>query len=80
MTQIRAAVAQGDAAALRAAAHALKGSTHHFGAPSAEAAARRLEELGTEQRWEPAAAVLAELEQSLVRLAAELEVFLRETA
>ena len=45
MTQIRLALGRGDARALQAAAHTLKGSVSNFAAPAATAAALRLQRL-----------------------------------
>jgi CheY-like chemotaxis protein/HPt (histidine-containing phosphotransfer) domain-containing protein len=45
MTQIRLALARGDARALQAAAHTLKGSVSNFAAPAATAAALRLQRM-----------------------------------
>jgi HPt (histidine-containing phosphotransfer) domain-containing protein len=62
---IGAAIAASDAAALRHAAHALKGSVANFGATPAVAAARKLEKIGIEGDLSGAAAAFSELTQAL---------------
>ncbi|MCM2305712.1 MAG: response regulator, partial [Elusimicrobia bacterium] len=62
---LRAAAAGGDAAALEALAHALKGSSAALGAKGVERLAARLEALGQEKRVEEAAAIVESLEGEL---------------
>jgi PAS domain S-box-containing protein len=75
LAELRAALAAGDANALSRAAHALKGSTSHFGAETARALAYRLEMLGRDGNLGPAAAPLAELEGQAARLMEEMRTF-----
>ncbi len=70
---IREAVAAGDAAGLRRAAHTLHGSAGVFAAVGIVSLARRLEEVGISGRMEEAPAALAEL-------AAHLDPFLASLA
>jgi HPt (histidine-containing phosphotransfer) domain-containing protein len=65
MTAMRQAVACPDRAALRLAAHTLKGSTHYFGAHRAFELAFRLETVAREGNF-------AEAENALVALEAEM--------
>jgi PAS domain S-box-containing protein len=65
---VRAALARGDTAGLRRAAHTLKGAVGYFGAAAVAAAALRLEELGRAGDLAPAPAALESLEQALSRL------------
>jgi HPt (histidine-containing phosphotransfer) domain-containing protein len=73
MGEVERAVASGDAAGLRFAAHRLKGAVVHFGARRAVEAAQALEELGAAGTIDSAqegcrelAAALKELDGSLV--------------
>jgi two-component system, sensor histidine kinase and response regulator len=69
---VRSAVAQGNADAIRLAAHALKGTLANLAAPDAYTAAETLEALGRAEDIASAPAALAELEHQLERLHAEL--------
>jgi HPt (histidine-containing phosphotransfer) domain-containing protein len=73
LADVKQAVDRGDAAALRRAAHKLKGVVANFGAPAAVAAALRLEEMGLGQDLSGAAAAYDELAAALGRLRPELE-------
>jgi two-component system, sensor histidine kinase and response regulator len=72
VARIRAAVQASDAAALRAAAHALRGAVSNFAAPSATDAARRLQKMGDAGRLEGAPAALEQLERELDALLTSL--------
>jgi HPt (histidine-containing phosphotransfer) domain-containing protein len=65
---IRAALAAGDAPALRAAAHALKGAVANFAAPAAAAAALRLQQLGENSDLSRAPGALSVLAHELQRV------------
>jgi HPt (histidine-containing phosphotransfer) domain-containing protein len=78
MAEIRAAVAQGDAARLRSAAHGLKGSVDNFAAAGAFEAALRLEMLGrsgiladVQEAWQTLEAEIDRLRPALADLARE---------
>ena len=71
LKEIRRAVAQGDARALRAAAHALKGAVANFAAPAATEAALELQKIGD-------AAEMEEAPAALERLVTELKAVRRE--
>jgi len=75
--QLRAALAKRDAERLRIAAHTVKGALMSFGARGAVAAAQRLELMGACQSLDHAAGALAELEQELSHVHAELRAFAR---
>jgi CheY-like chemotaxis protein/HPt (histidine-containing phosphotransfer) domain-containing protein len=70
--RIRAAIRASDAAALRAAAHALKGAVSNFAAPPATNAALRLQKLGEAGRLEGAGAALEHLEREAESLLSTL--------
>jgi PAS domain S-box-containing protein len=72
IARIRAAIAEKDAAALRAAAHALKGAVSNFAAPLATDAARLLQKMGDERRLDGAEAALERLEREVDALVAAL--------
>ncbi len=78
MQDIAAAIEAGDAKALRAAAHALKGSVGNFSAPGAFDAAQRLETLGEGGDLESAGPAYAALQKEIDRLSRALST-LRET-
>jgi PAS domain S-box-containing protein len=69
---LRAALADANAAALRSAAHRLKGSAANLGALRVSAIALHLEELGATGRLEDAEDVLADLTDALVEASARL--------
>jgi CheY-like chemotaxis protein/HPt (histidine-containing phosphotransfer) domain-containing protein len=75
--QIRKAVQKSDPAALRAAAHALKGAVSNFAAPPATEAAQRLQKMGDAGRLEGAGAALEQLEREIDALLASLSVVVR---
>jgi two-component system, sensor histidine kinase and response regulator len=68
LQEIRTAVARGDAANLKCAAHNLKGSVDNFAAGAAFAAALRLEMMGRDGKLVEASGALADLERELDRL------------
>jgi signal transduction histidine kinase/CheY-like chemotaxis protein len=73
LATIRSAVDCGDADALRAAAHPLKGSLGLFGAKAAVDAAGRLESLGRAGKLDDGRSVLADLDRALARVVPALE-------
>jgi CheY-like chemotaxis protein len=75
LSQGREAIQRGDAALLRRAAHTIKGAASSLGAQQTRIAAARLEELGRTTQWIGAEVALAELEQALARLEAEMSSF-----
>ena len=75
--RLRAAMAAGNANALRLAAHTLKGSLHYFGEGPAYAQVRQLEEMGRNGMLGGAEAALEEVESELGRIIAELEAYTR---
>jgi HPt (histidine-containing phosphotransfer) domain-containing protein len=77
LAQIRAAIACGDCAKIRIAAHTIKGSVGHFGAQSSAAAALQLEQIGRHNQLDDAQAALQTLENELARLEIELSAFCR---
>jgi two-component system sensor histidine kinase/response regulator len=68
VTQVRTAVASGDADALQQAAHSLKGSVSNFGADAASEAALALELMGRNGELNQAQTGLAALEQALAHI------------
>ena len=72
VAELRRALATGDARALRAAAHALKGALANFGAQGAVDAAFELQKLGDTADLDDAPAVLERLEAELVVVRGEL--------
>jgi CheY-like chemotaxis protein len=77
ITEIRAALTRGDSAALRRAAHTLKGTIGYFGDAGHQAAAR-LESLATDGDLITAQMAWADLDAELGRLAPALERVHRE--
>ena len=75
LADARAALARGDAAGLRQAAHALKGMVDNFKAPAAFEAALRLEALARAEDLAGAVAACAVLEDELKRLGPALAVY-----
>jgi len=73
LAAVRGAVRAGDAPALQAAAHALKGSVSNFAAPAATAAALKLQQMGEQGE-------LAGADASVDELARELRVVRRALA
>jgi two-component system sensor histidine kinase/response regulator len=78
MEAIRQAVADGDVAALRLAAHTLKGSIRFFGAGPAFQTARRLERMGREGKLQAAPQAWAALEREIEELIPQLENYLQQ--
>ena len=74
LAAIRAAVAASDAQAVRAAAHAFKGSAGVFDADAIVAAARQLEQLGGQGDLAAAPALVETLEARTCELIAEIEM------
>jgi two-component system, sensor histidine kinase and response regulator len=72
LARIKAAVQEKDAAALRAAAHLLKGAVSNFAAPPATEAALRLQKMGDAGRLEGAETALEHLEREIDSLLASL--------
>lgn len=75
---IRVAVASRDSAALRAAAHSVKGSVAFFAAPVVVAAAYRLEIMGSSGDLGQAGMVYFDLERAIGRLVEALKGYLGE--
>jgi CheY-like chemotaxis protein/HPt (histidine-containing phosphotransfer) domain-containing protein len=71
VSNVRKAIDASDAAALRQAAHTLKGSVANFSAPRPFEAARRLERMGIDQDLSDADAAACELEEALNAFRAE---------
>jgi PAS domain S-box-containing protein len=80
LAAVREALARGDARALRAAAHSLKGTVSNFAAPSATAAALRLERMGREGDLRQAEEGCAALETEIERLKPLLANLCQEVA
>jgi HPt (histidine-containing phosphotransfer) domain-containing protein len=78
LAELERAVADDDAAALRAAAHKLKGSALNLGAKEVADVSRRLEELGDEERTDAAGPVLEELRGAGPRACAALDAYRAE--
>lgn len=78
LADIQAAMAAGDAHALERAAHNLKGSVANFGAEPAREAAYRVECIGRQGDLSSAAAAIAELDDQLGLLQAELVTLTRQ--
>ena len=78
VAELEKAVADGDAAALRATAHKLKGSALNLGAKEVADVSRRLEELGDEDRTDAAGTVLEELRGAAPRACAALDAYRAE--
>jgi HPt (histidine-containing phosphotransfer) domain-containing protein len=74
LAAIRAALGSGDAQALRAAAHAFKGSAGVFDADAIVAAARQLEQLGGQGDLTAAPPLVETLEARTRELIAEIEM------
>jgi len=77
MGTIRQAIAGRDAAALRLAAHTLKGSIRHFGAPGAFKQAHGMEMIAGAGDFRQAEDALPALESEVARLAEALQHFTR---
>jgi CheY-like chemotaxis protein/HPt (histidine-containing phosphotransfer) domain-containing protein len=72
---VREAVSAGDAAALKSAAHFIKGTVSNFEARRATAAARELEQMGADEQLDGAPAKLEELAREADLLADELSAY-----
>jgi CheY-like chemotaxis protein/HPt (histidine-containing phosphotransfer) domain-containing protein len=77
VARLRDAVRESDSAALRAAAHALKGAVSTFAAPGATEAALRLQKMGDAGQLAGAAAALERLEGEIEALLAALAAAVR---
>ena len=77
VARLRDAVRESDSAALRAAAHALKGAVSNFAAPGATEAALRLQKMGDAGQLAGAAAALERLEGEIEALLAALAAAVR---
>ena len=77
LTTITEAIAGKDAAALRVAAHSLKGSMRYFGAEQPSAHAYELEKMGRDNNLDGAEAALADLERGMAQLIPVLQDHLR---
>jgi HPt (histidine-containing phosphotransfer) domain-containing protein len=73
LEHLRSAVAEDDAAALRAAAHKLKGSSGSYGAKGLSACAKELEVVAAEGDLDAAPSLLADLEAEVARVMKALE-------
>jgi two-component system, sensor histidine kinase and response regulator len=78
LEQLRAAVASGDANAVRRSAHTLKGMVANFCAPPAQEAALRLEQQGRSGDLVGAEAATADLATQVERLRGALRAYLEE--
>ncbi len=72
MTAIRDAIANGDHARLRLAAHTLRGAVRYFSAHRACEQAAKLEDLGRKGQLADSAAILADLEAEIAEVTATL--------
>jgi two-component system, sensor histidine kinase and response regulator len=77
MRQVSAALAAGDAPAVRRAAHTLKGMISNFCAPAVQSLALEVETAGKVGDCVTAAPAAARLESALEALIGELAVFLK---
>ena len=77
MLAIRQAIASGDHAKLRFAAHTLKGSVRYFGARQVYEHAAKLEDMGRRDELVDAEAICAALEGEISRVTAVLSDYLR---
>lgn len=68
LEELRGALARADSTALTQTAHALKGALSNISAPTATAAALRIESCGHAKHWEDAPAALQSFEAELARL------------
>ena len=78
--EIRGAIADGDAATMKRAAHGLKGAAGYVGGTFAASAARRLELIGTEGKLTLAPEAFRTLETEVARLVADLATAVPELA
>jgi HPt (histidine-containing phosphotransfer) domain-containing protein len=75
MSEIRAAIASGDAARLERSAHSLKGAVSNFCVQSATQAAFQLETMGRRGELQSAPGALRALEQQITALGRALSSF-----
>jgi CheY-like chemotaxis protein/HPt (histidine-containing phosphotransfer) domain-containing protein len=80
LAQMRAAASQGDGAALRQAAHTLKGSVGNFAARRAVSIAQQLEDMGENGDMSGAGNALAALDAELARVQSALDALEAEEA
>jgi CheY-like chemotaxis protein len=80
VARIRKAIGEGDGAALRAAAHALKGAVSNFAAPPATEAALRLQKMGEAGQLAGAEDALDLVERQIGALLASLAAEIRRPA
>ena len=80
LAAIAKALAAGDAAAIEAAAHKMKGSVANFGSERAVDAARRLEELARQRDLAAARPVVRELKAEIARLSRALDAVERRNS
>jgi HPt (histidine-containing phosphotransfer) domain-containing protein len=78
--EVREAAAAGDAARLRRAAHALKGSAGYFSASAAVVAAQTLERMGRENDLAGVEEACGELKGEVARLRTAVAAFLEKDA
>ncbi|MBC7260323.1 MAG: PAS domain S-box protein [Chloroflexi bacterium] len=78
LSQVRQAIAQGDAALLKRAGHTLKGLARNFSADQAAQTALEVEQIGDEGRMGDAPAAAARLEAEVARLVQALREFLAQ--
>jgi HPt (histidine-containing phosphotransfer) domain-containing protein len=80
LARARRAVELRDAPGLRAAAHALKGSVSNFAAPTARAAAARLQEIGESEDLSQASVAYARLDEELASVRESLKALVSRGA
>ena len=80
LSAIQAGVEGHDSAALREAAHTLRGSVANFGATRAVEAAMKLELMGKAGDLTGAAAALADLQQAMAAFTGELDAVTKQSA
>ena len=73
VAEIRAAIAEGDATRLVAAAHSLKGSAAYMSAPVVRGHSGELERIGRDGQLEDAPAAFAALDAAVAELLPELQ-------
>ncbi|HXG24235.1 MAG TPA: Hpt domain-containing protein, partial [Chthonomonadales bacterium] len=80
LARIEAAVESGDATELRAAAHALKGSSLTLGATVLASLSKEMENLAKDGKVDRAAGLLEKMRAALARLQERADGYLREEA
>lgn len=78
LESLEAAVASRDAAAIRSAAHAIKGASLNVGAGEASRSAAQLEASATAQQWDKIPAETVSLKEACARLEEVIATFSRE--